>query len=424
MKKLIIPFILLFQLFTSCDIIGLHEDNDDLDWSPIILTRAQESFVESGNKLAIRFLKESYPYNKGNSFLISPLSLQRALGMAMTGAEGTTKAEIAEVLGFDCDDSDIVNDYLKIILDGIVNGDKKNISFHNADMMLFNNKYFNHIDNNFITKIERSYDAFSDKLDFSKQSSVDKVNEWAKSKTEGLISNLFSSYSPYVYVYLISTMSFDGKWKYSFNTKFTAPGCFFKNNGETIITDMMKQTGEFVCLDYAFDGFSAASIPYGNGCFSMNIIVPHSTNGIEEIINKLDNDLFQSIATSEKYKNVTISIPKFETETTLNKLDSVLFNMGIKAAFSPKTADFTKIAPRPDSVFFNGGSFQKNYIKINESGSIAASATVLPVGIFSSSGVDTGPVASKSLVADRTFLYYITDNRTGVILFIGIYNGN
>lgn len=63
----------------------------------VTLNETQQGYVAAGNAMAFRFLKEMY---KGESLILSPLSLQYALAMTANGASGETLQEIIDFLGY------------------------------------------------------------------------------------------------------------------------------------------------------------------------------------------------------------------------------------------------------------------------------------------------------------------------------------
>ena len=61
----------------------------------VTLSDTQSGYVEAGNAMSFRFLKEIY---SGENLICSPLSLQYAISMAANGASGETLQEIIDFL--------------------------------------------------------------------------------------------------------------------------------------------------------------------------------------------------------------------------------------------------------------------------------------------------------------------------------------
>jgi serpin B len=107
--------------------------------------------------------------------------------------------------------------------------------------------------------------------------------------------------------------------------------------------------------------------------------------------------------------DVELNIPRFKMEYDVNSLKEVLASMGMKEAFKVN-ADFTGMG--------YGGLYISNVkhkavIEVNEEGSEAAGVTEVEVRF---TGLIENP---PSFIADRPFLFFITDDTTGTILFMG-----
>ena len=69
--------------------------------TPIVLTEAQQVFVNDNNRFTLNFLKAANEADQsGKSFIYSPLSITYALGMVNDAAVGETEKEIEQTLGF------------------------------------------------------------------------------------------------------------------------------------------------------------------------------------------------------------------------------------------------------------------------------------------------------------------------------------
>ncbi|MBN2573204.1 MAG: serpin family protein, partial [Deltaproteobacteria bacterium] len=105
-----------------------------------------------------------------------------------------------------------------------------------------------------------------------------------------------------------------------------------------------------------------------------------------------------------------LTMPKFKIETT-TKLVDVLKQLGMKAAFSPGEADFSGM--NAGGGLFIGGAFHKAFIDVGEKGTEAAAATAVLMKDASA------PMVDLYVTVDHPFLYYLRDDPTGAILFMG-----
>ena len=80
--------------------------NEDNEFTPIDLTRAEQELVTSNNDFAFNLFRDLKPEK---STILSPISITYALGMLNNGAAGETQAQINMVLGFGKTGADGIN---------------------------------------------------------------------------------------------------------------------------------------------------------------------------------------------------------------------------------------------------------------------------------------------------------------------------
>lgn len=113
---------------------------------------------------------------------------------------------------------------------------------------------------------------------------------------------------------------------------------------------------------------------------------------------------------------VNVKLPRIETDTDV-KLNEILSALGMPDAFEAYNADFSGFC---DSDTYIGLMKQVAKIKLDEEGTEAAAVTV--VGTYATAYPGYQPTAI-SFNANHPFLYVISENSTGAILFIGQYTG-
>jgi serpin B len=89
-------------------------------------------------------------------------------------------------------------------------------------------------------------------------------------------------------------------------------------------------------------------------------------------------------------------------------------DLGMRQAFE-YGADFSKMTPSNDLWISN--VIHKAFIEIDEEGTEAAAATAVVMTIESVGPND--PPRPKEFIADHPFLFYIIDDETQAILFMG-----
>lgn len=151
----------------------------------VTLNETQQGYVAAGNAMAFRFLKEMY---KGESLILSPLSLQYALAMTANGASGETLQEIIDFLGYGDERIDALNEYCRILLEQLPAVDL-DVDLKVTDALLVNEEY--KLLQSFKQTVQDNYYAAVDNMDFSDSEQVAaRINDWAKRNTNGFIDKI------------------------------------------------------------------------------------------------------------------------------------------------------------------------------------------------------------------------------------------
>ncbi|MBR4843218.1 MAG: hypothetical protein IK006_09050, partial [Bacteroidaceae bacterium] len=243
---------------------------------------------------------------------------------------------------------------------------------------------------------------------------------WASDHTEKMIEKILneSEFNPDAVSYLLNAIYFKGMWTRKFDKDNTCQEEFYHagNSQDVTISYMMNQKGQFNYAD--IDGYQVLCLPYGNEAFNMTIFLPRVTEW--ETVHALP--AVPSIQTWQKLKTgmlgelVNVKLPRIETDTDVN-LNEIMSALGMPDAFNKDKADFSGFC---DTDTYIGLMKHVAKIKLDEEGTEAAAVTV--VGTFATAYPGYQPTAI-SFNANHPFLYVISENSTGAILFIGQYTG-
>jgi len=361
--------------------------------------------VDGNNQFAFDIFRTLNTEDTKNNIFISPLSISSALAMTYNGAEGFTKEAMEKTLGFEGIDRALVNDSFKNMFAHLEKLDKK------IDLNIGNSIWIRDgfsINKDFIKNNEKKFKARVSSLDFSNPASLEIINKWIREETKGKIEKMIDSSNPSsALMYLINAIYFNGKWSNQFDPKNTRNWIFHSYDGTEQTVDMMSRKGEYEFTKG--DDFKAIRLPYGNGKTSMNIILPDEGVDINEFISRFDRKEWYTIRSSLKEtEDIEVKIPKFSMEYGIKNLNDSLITLGMEVAFSGH-ADFSGIS----NGLFISSVIHKAVIEVNEEGSKAAAATVVEM---TSSAILKDPVI---FIADRPFIFLITEDITGSILFMG-----
>lgn len=399
----LVTLILLPVSMTGCS-SGQNHDSPGTD---IKLDEKSTEIVDSDNQFGFNLFGTLIENsNAGTNLMISPLSISSALSMILNGANGETRTEMEQVLSSDGFTTDDINSAYQKLIPALRNCDTS------VDLDIANSiwirKSFDVLDK-FIATNNDYYDAEVTRLDFD-NNAVNQINDWVSQKTHDKIQKMVTSIDPNDVMFLLNAIYFKGGWAEKFDSDATQSKPFTLSDGNTVNVPMMRKNLKLSYL--ATNNFSMAAFPYGRGKFQMVVMLPNDGVSTTEILQSMDNDSWQTyLKGMSQPVELDVWLPKFTFSWETN-LNDVLASLGMPKAFSQTEADFTNINS-------NGGLYiskvkHKTFIEVNEEGTEAAASTSVVVSYTS-----VGPGTPIMFHADHPFLFFITEEDTGAILFMG-----
>lgn len=380
----------------------------------IELTKEEAQLVRSNNDFAFRLFREA---RTDESQLLSPLSITYALGMLNNAAVGKTQQEINTVLGFGDAGAEAINRFCLKLLTEAAGLDKE------TRVAIANNIYVNSargylLKSAFKEQAKTYYNAEPETRDFFDGLTRDVINQWGSDHTEGMIKETLKEdeFDPMTICYLLNALYFKGVWTQQFNPANTQRTFF--NNGKATADMMQIMDGEF---QYAQNElYQSVIMPYGNGAYQMTVFLPRYGKTLDDVLAKLNGENWMSAGYSDY--NLFLGFPRFETETDVN-LKPIMSALGMPSAFIQSEAQFPNLCYWGDSEdnvkddIYIALMKQVAKIKVNEEGSEAAAVTVIGI-------TENAAAGYAEFIADRPFLYVISECSTGTIFFIGQYTGD
>jgi len=155
------------------------------------------------------------------------------------------------------------------------------------------------------------------------------------------------------------------------------------------------------------DSLQLLEMPYGQGNFSMVILLPAPGHSVSALADGLTTETWNRWLADTSKAIVDIALPrfKFDYERILN---DDLKELGMVKAFGP--ADFSNI--NPDAGLYISMVKHNSFVEVNEEGTEAAAVTVVEI-------VETSMPPVIPFVVDRPFLFAIRETTTNTILFMG-----
>ncbi len=409
MKKhfsyLLAPLLLLW----ACSENNGSEEGTLPEAKPIVLRSALVPKIKQDNTFAFDLFKEVYQTNKTENVFISPLSVSMALSMTLNGAKGETLEEIKNALRISNFSVDEINEYCKILREALLKVDPST-EFAIANSIWYREGF--PVENYFLHVNREFFNAEVNESDFLNPETLNRINKWCADNTKNKIPQIIESIPDEAIMYLINAVYFKGIWKSQFDKENTSDAIFYKEDGTTWSVKMMRQKAFF---NYWEDQTARyLTLPYGNGAFSMKIILPNYDKNVDDVINNLNKESW-SLSSGSPANNVPVEVnlqlPSFKAECEYQLQKEVLPTMGMQLPFSD-FADFTGIS--------RGGGIKisqvihKTYVSVGEEGTEAAAVTV--VGMETTAGPPSNEIY---YTVNRPFVFVIQENSTGTILFMG-----
>ena len=378
---------------------------------PLELTSDQKAMAAVGNEFSFRFLQHIDGNDEGDWF-VSPMSLQFLMGVILNGAQGATAAEIAHTLGFEPSELSNLNDFCRAMLTQLPKLDPATkLTIGNA---VFVNQLFP-VEKSYKRLVEKVFDAEVQNLDFNNEkATLRTINGWCDKQTNGLIPSILDSVDPAMFAYLLNALYFKGSWMYPFSKSMTEERTFFLESGQEKKVRMMEKERKY---DYGEDDLcQRVCLPYGDGSYSMYVLLPKKGHTVAEVVASLDGKKWDDLRT-HMYSDdkVNLWLPRFETRYHI-RLNDILMEMGMPGSFKPG-ADFKAMSPNADFLDFVQ---QDAVIKVDEEGSEAAAVT--SAGMMGATAIPIQPRVIN-FHADHPFLYLIIERTTGSVLFAGKFTG-
>ncbi len=407
MKHLLL-FTVVMMLLASCS-----SDEPGGKAQNINLSRSEQEILDAQKDFSVNFFKSVYASEDAKkNILVSPLSMSMAFSMVANGAEGETLAEITRALGFSSGELEEVNNLNKTLLRRLPSMDSGTTVAIANSVWANEGELFN---SDFSKTVAGDYNAESQSVDLYSESGMHAINEWANSKTNGMVPKVLDEPLKALFA-ICNSLYFEGKWSVEFDPEKTRRESFNNADGSTSQVYMMHQSTELECYFENLNGDQSREEgrqvirkSYGAGAYLMTLVLPSVNETLSEMVNSIDATTLRSWESRLSDRQIYLGIPRFEYEYGRDDFKDQMCALGIVKAFQPD-AELPAILQHGvmlDKVI------QKSKIKVDESGAKVATTTVV-------SGIDIGQ--PRSVTFDRPFMYYISEQSTGAILFMGCVN--
>ena len=380
----------------------------------IPLTDAQLANISAVNHMGFNLFQKmlNEPTADGHSIVVSPLNVAFALGMLADGAPTASETcqQLLRVLN-GLHGTDKINiertdhdQLFKQLIDfaPIVDG-RVNVTFANAFIARKGMPLYA----GYPRLLADYYHADYLLLDFASTSALDDINGWCRQKTQGVIPGIMNDIDPSSAAFWLSAFCFKGGWTRPFDKTRSTVSPFTRPDGSQADLKMMHSTfkSPFVKMNVA----DVVALPFNNGAYEMDIVLPHEGCTFADVINVISTD--QPTYWTWQIADVDLSMPAFQVESFHDNLRQLLQQMGITRLFN-SDAQLTEVSP--DDELFISMMKQATRVTIDEDGCEGGTTK----GDEGESAID--PDSAVTFNANR---YIIRETSSGAILLIGTYCG-
>ena len=282
MTKKLMTLLLVMLALTAC-----KDDGEVVymlpDKKPIQLSAEQKQMRDNNNEFAWRLFQTMQEQQGEVSTVVSPISVTYMLGMLNAGAAGTTRDEITATLGFGSDPT-AVNEFCKKMIEGAPNVDPA-ATVKIANCINVNSAKGLSLLKQYVNDMQNYYSAQVDALDFTKSSTLEKINKWCSKNTAGMIPCILDELNPNAAMCLLNAIYFNADWKEKFDKNDTRNSSFTLPDGSIVTRELMHRKA--IAQGCESELCSMLRIPFGSGGYSMYVMLPAEGKTTGDLIREM-----------------------------------------------------------------------------------------------------------------------------------------
>ena len=355
--------------------------------------------------------------NGNANYLISPISMQMALGMTATGATAgsdTEKGMMSVLLPGTAENAAALNKEMATFANRMLKAE--DVSWNVANSIWVKNSGELKLRDTFISDATNYYTAELYAAPFD-SSTLDAINGWVKENTRDRIPTILERLPKDAMMALVNALAFDGEWEEEYDAEDIREKITFTNADGTQSEVTMLRSKEQRAIHLA--GGLGFIRNYKGGQYSFVGILPPEGVTTEKYLSDIlsGKESFAEQFLNAESKKVYVSIPEFKTEYG-KTMDDVLKSLGMEKAYTD-FAEFGAMVTEDSQPLKIGTVIHKTMIEVDRKGTKAAASTAV---IMTKATAVMEPEETYTVNLNRPFVYAIVDNATGVPVFLGAQN--
>ncbi|MEM9895315.1 MAG: serpin family protein [Bacteroidota bacterium] len=332
-------------------------------------------------------------------YFISSFSVSTAISMVMNGASGESQDQFRQALQLDGMSPEAINEAYSSLVQYIYGLDPT-VTLNVANSTWYSEEYT--IEDSFVNTLQEYYQAEIFERDFAKSATLDALNGWVETETNGKIRNILDTISPEEVMFLINAIYFKAIWTNPFDANETSDQPFFIENNQSVDVPMMSgEVKHWMAYDSQLET-QLIEIPYGNENYAFTILMPDDPADVDGLVSRIDVTQLNAVLVDSSTVIRELNLPKFQLAFKTD-LKNVLVEMGMPVAGLDNL--FVEDLPLAISKVIH-----QSFLEVNEEGSEAAAATVIGIELTS---------LPASTNVNQPFVFLIRERNSGTILFSG-----
>ena len=373
-----------------------------------------KSYIDSLKEFSIDFLQQTNEESLENP-VFSPMSIATCFSMAYDAADGETKKELGELLHYDEESFNHLEEIKNALLRSAINDAKKNTYLNISQSFWADDNSTIHED--YLKTLQDYY--FAEAYQGDLPNMYNEVADWINDKTKdylGVKGEDFQDMLMGAMYALLNTVYLKSAWTNEFKEDRNYKGDF-ANIGATSTKVTYMETKVEDSYYFTGEGYMISSLPFEHD-LEFRMLLPNADANYTEVLSNrtaLDNLLALPLNTYGVADNasgvtqrgtVEYTIPQFKVRSKFN-LVNMFREMGVVEPFKPGYADFPKLGGGYISAAQHEAGFETN-----NKGAEGAAYTII---VVSKSAI---PEESIEFKLNRPFTYAVT-TKEGIPLFMG-----
>lgn len=277
-------------------------------------------FSEIVNQFSNDIYKQCCNEKKDSNIILSPLSIQTAISLALMGAKGKTADEMKSVLRF----GEIPHEQIATNFKGLMESLNKGPSVKLANKIYIQENYA--VNKEFNAIATESFYSETENVNFNDNAvSAKKINDWVESKTNNKIKDLIdkSLLDNLTRMVLVNAIYFKGLWQHPFQVENTKNLPFYLNETDSVEVPMMYHKKKYFYGIFEDLDATGLEMKYKDSDISMFIILPNKRTGLAALEEKLSDINLKELSSKMFSVDVHVTLPKFKVEFSMSLKDTL-----------------------------------------------------------------------------------------------------